>query len=523
MARTSSPSFIVDLPLRTSAADERDLAIRLDAARNLENAVLGECLRILDLMRESKDWQAARKLPKASTERRDAFKAVIARFDFRSSMADRFAIACKNGCWIGDHMSANETQKAALRAFQSVAQYGFGKRGRPHFKRFNAVNSVEGKTNKAGIRWKRKAGLVEWSGLSMPAIIAPRDPWLAEALKAETKYCRLVRRDVRGRSRWFIQLIQAGLSPRRHKTRPGVVGLDLGPSTIAAVSERDAILERFCPTVEQPWREMRRIERAMDRSRRATNPDNFNANGTIRKGSKTWNRSVRYQRLATKRRERERRLRAERKIQHGTLVSRVLAQGTTVKTEQLSYRSFQKCFGRSVKVRGCGELVATLRRRAKEAGGGVIEFSTRTTRLSQFDHTTGQYVKKPLSLRTHALGDGSGTVQRDLYSAFLARFVGASERLDAREVVKAFPDAKPLLGQAASGWVQSATGGGFPHPTLLASQAASERIACQEEKTPVEAVDDVTRGNPCEGRREMATASNTGLFRKPPGFIHGVV
>jgi len=55
----------------------------------------------------------------------------------------------------------------------------------------------------------------------------------------------------------------------------------------------------------------------MDRSRRATNPDNFDRRGRAKKGVRKWNRSRRYQRLAEKRRERERRLAAERKRAHG--------------------------------------------------------------------------------------------------------------------------------------------------------------------------------------------------------------
>lgn len=51
----------------------------------------------------------------------------------------------------------------------------------------------------------------------------------------------------------------------------------------------------------------------MDRSRRATNPDNFENDGTVRKGRKTWNRSARYRKLAVKRRERKMSLAAERK------------------------------------------------------------------------------------------------------------------------------------------------------------------------------------------------------------------
>jgi putative transposase len=54
MPRKRAPSFIHELPLRTSPADERACAIMLDAARNIANAVLGEGLRRLDLMRESK-------------------------------------------------------------------------------------------------------------------------------------------------------------------------------------------------------------------------------------------------------------------------------------------------------------------------------------------------------------------------------------------------------------------------------------------------------------------------------------
>jgi hypothetical protein len=45
MTRKSTQSFILALPLRTTAADERVLAIRLDAARHVYNACLGEALR----------------------------------------------------------------------------------------------------------------------------------------------------------------------------------------------------------------------------------------------------------------------------------------------------------------------------------------------------------------------------------------------------------------------------------------------------------------------------------------------
>ncbi len=59
----------------------------------------------------------------------------------------------------------------------------------------------------------------------------------------------------------------------------------------------------------------------------------------------------------------------------------------------------------------------------------VVEIDTRETRLSQFDHKAVEYRKKRLSERWHVFDDGP-QVQRDLYSAWLARHVH-EKRLDA--------------------------------------------------------------------------------------------
>src|SRR5215475_8186215 len=48
-------------------------------------------------------------------------------------------------------------------------------------------------------------------------------------------------------------------------------------------------------------------------------------------------------------------------------------------------------------------LVSTLKRKAVSAGGEVVELPTKL-RLSQFDHWSGEYVKKPLKQRMHEFG-----------------------------------------------------------------------------------------------------------------------
>jgi hypothetical protein len=236
----------------------------------------------------------------------------------------------------------------------------------------------------------------------------------------------------------------------------------------------------------------------MDRSRRATNPGNVNADGTVKKGSKKWNRSRRYQKLALKRKELDRRLASERKRAHGQLANEVLAQGKTVKTEKLSYRSFQKCFGKSVKVRAPGMFVRTLERKAKAVGGQVVEIPASNTKLSQFDHTTGQYTKKPLSQREHVFGDGvTQPVQRDLYSAFLA-FCCIANILDIRQVLEAWPTAEPLLRQAMSGKNQSASGKTLCFPQGIALRA--DRLS-KKDIIQCEAVDVVAQARATESIR----------------------
>jgi hypothetical protein len=115
----------------------------------------------------------------------------------------------------------------------------------------------------------------------------------------------------------------------------------------------------------------------MDRQRRANNPDNFDAQGRIKKGGKQrlrWKQSKRY--LATRRRKatRERRLAAHRKSLHGRLVHEIVAMGNTVITEKVSYRARPQQFGKSVGLRAPGmfmELFQTHRCKHGRHPGGA--------------------------------------------------------------------------------------------------------------------------------------------------------
>ena len=240
--------------------------------------------------------------------------------------------------------------------------------------------------------------------------------------------------------------------------------------------------------------------------------------GRLKRERRSGLKSGRYKKLAAERKEDERKLASERRRAHGELANRTLAQGKTVKIEKLSYKAFQKSFGRSVKVRAPGMFVAILKQKAKAAGGEVIEIPTGDTRLSQYDHTTGLYTKKPLSQREHVFGDGvTAPVQRDLYSAFLV-FCCLANILDIRQVLATWPSAEPLLRQAMSSLKESTSGKAscFPQGTALRVDSLLKE-------------EDSGRGDAAvvTGKNGIAAESNrtTRTINLPesPGFSHGEV
>jgi hypothetical protein len=231
--------------------------------------------------------------------------------------------------------------------------------------------------------------------------------------------------DVQG-YRFYVQLILEGIPYQKpkHAVGTGVVGLDLGPSTIAIVPrEGEARLLPLCEELKPDARAKRRLERKLDRQRRANNSGNYDEKGRIRKQDKqrlTWEDSKGY--LATKRRlaHQERKLAAHRKSLHGQLAHEIVHLGNDIRIEKLSYKAWQKQFGKSVGIHAPGMLIDHLRRTVASTGGALTEFPTRSTKLSQYCHGCRSYVKKPLSQRWHDCVCGVGPVQRDLYSAWLA-------------------------------------------------------------------------------------------------------
>ena len=486
-SKNMSESFVCEIPLRVTKANAKILNARFEAARQMYNAPLGEGMRRFNLMRQSKEYNQAREIPPTDERRHAArpalFKQARDTYEFSEYALSRCATQVRHS-WLGEHLDAHTVQTLTKRAFKAVSRVAYGQAKKVRFKGKHGLHSVEGKSPGSAIKWKDDH--VVWSGISLPMVKdAFRDPVIAHGLAHRVKYVRLVRRVIKGKDRYYAQLVLGGKPYQKPENTFGseVVGLDIGPSTIAFVGQTQATLTMFCEPILRNHQEIRRLRRHIDRQRRANNPDCFDEMGRAIKGKYPIKKSRRMKVPLGKLSEMFRKEAAYRKTLHGQLANRILSLGVHIKTEKLSYRAMQKTFGKSVGVRAPGMFVSMLQRKAESAGGEVYAFNTRTTALSQVCHC-GEKHKKPLRQRIHECSCGV-FMQRDLYSAYLTRFV-KDDVLHATEASSSWSGAESLLRAAWRDSQQLASGKVMPssfvqHSELTLSAGRSQSESSEKE------------------------------------------
>ena len=228
-------------------------------------------------------------------------------------------------------------------------------------------------------------------------------------------------------------------------------------------------MQAFCGEVKNYDSQIKALQRKINRSMRANNPTNYeetkyikNSNGkTVRKHGKPkskqrWHYSNNCKTLKSEVAELHRKMAAARNTSQGNLANQILRMGNIIKTEKLSYKGFQKLYGRSILKRSPATFIGKLCYKAENAGGMVEPFSTYKTALSQ-TCVCGHKQKKPLKQRWHNCSNCGATAQRDLFSANLARYV-EKDSLDMTQAQRAWAGVDILLRKAVSKLKETANG-----------------------------------------------------------------
>jgi hypothetical protein len=354
-------------------------------------------------------------------------------------------------------------QKIATRAWKSFEKLLYGDGKDIHFKKFGEFNSIESKSNNAGIRFNGTH--VEWMGLVIPVALDSKDWYQQEALLNEISFCRIVRKFIRGKYKYYVQLVLRGVPPIKVNKNTGEVtrvigkgdvGIDIGTSTVAYCSQSDVKIKELADRAQGCEYRKKVLQRKMDRSRRAMNLNKYNADGTFNKSNKRdkWANSNHYIKYQNQLKEIHRKQTAIRKYQHECESNYILSLGDTFYVENMNFKGLakrsnktektekgnykrKKRFGKSVANRAPAMLLTILDRKLHYFNSSLIEINTQKARASQFNHIDGTYTKKQLHERWNNINGNQ--VQRDMYSAFLIKNINPDlETFDLTKCMKGF-------------------------------------------------------------------------------------
>lgn len=429
-------SFVLTLELNTTLSQQHSLAKKFRVNEFVYNACLNELHKRFKKYKYSKKRKNILKYKyKDSAKRLGKLKgeyglSEYSMHEFVKDMQNHF------NC----HIDSTTAQKTATKAWKAFAKYMTGDAKKVNFKSKGDVLSFEGKTNKSGITYSNGAVAIGTYNNKMiiPVIIKSYDKYAQLAIQNRVKYCRILRKYIRGKERYFVQLVLDGVPPLKKRTLgKGIVGIDNGTSSMAVTSDNEVLLEELAPDMENIERKLFILNRKLDRSRRINNPDNYNSDGTIKKGKKIWIRSKNYEKLLLKRRDLYRKQSILREQSHNKLANKILRLGNEFRIEKVNYKGLQKRaketkvsektgkfkskkrFGKSLGNRAPAKFIEILERKLSYFDIKLKYINTSKVKASQFNHVDKTYVKKALSNRWNTVGGNK--VQRDLYSSFLIK------------------------------------------------------------------------------------------------------
>lgn len=425
--KSSTDTCCLTLPLKLEKWQEDRLSKRFEIARQIYNTMVRAELKKLRKLKQSEeyrnlqecilplDWKNVSdkpKLKKLYKERDDLLKSNgFSEYGFKSDIKDYYKHFNEN---IGSSVAVHGIAPQVWAAFEKMLFKKEGKR--VHFKKAGDIQSLRGYSvtgKSGGVEIIFRGTYIEWKGLRLPLKLSPHNAYEAEMLSYRVKYVRLLHKPGKSKDRWYAQLSLEGKPVVKrdpangkpiHPVGQGVVGLDIGPQTLAYASEKEVNLLELADRVRNIEQEKRRLQRKLDRSRRSTNPDNYNADGTIRRGMKlTHNKSRRYLKLQKELSYIQHQQAETRKRQHTMLANHLLSLGDCFCVEDMAWLSLthrakktevsektgrikrKKRFGKSVANKAPATLIGILRQKCLSLGiPGVIEVPT-SVKASQYN------------------------------------------------------------------------------------------------------------------------------------------
>ena len=370
-------------------------------------------------------------------------------------------------------LSSQQIQKEATRVWNGIRTVLYGNGKALHFKKYRDFDTISGKSNTNGLKFCKETMSTDWLSLKMKCKLPKDVAYLYEALDAKISYCELKRMMFPNGWHYYIIIFLQGDAPRKmdlNVSKQNTTGVDIGTSTVAAVSDASIVLKELAPECRSYNLRIDKLQQYMDRSKRLSNPKKYNPDGTINRQNKDrWGFTKAYLKAQDRLKSLYRKKSLYITMSHEKIINTMLRDSTRFIVEDMSFKALQqkakvetdmsehdnpvkapdhknepmatgvndkpeqnhknkrrKRFGRSMNNRAPARFISILARKAALYGGSVYRVDTKTFRASQYDHILDTYKKCSLSERGKYIDNTK--VQRDLYSAFLLK--NSNESLD---------------------------------------------------------------------------------------------
>ncbi|MBD5144246.1 MAG: transposase [Ruminococcus sp.] len=464
--------FVLQLHLKTEIYQEHILNKRFEIGRQIYNAIANVTQKRYHEMIKTKRYrELIANLTHNEKKDKPIWKKINEiREEYRMTKKEFLKDVKNMQKHFKKNIDSQTAQKIAASVWKAYEKLFYGNGEKIHYKRYGELNSLESNSNLQGIRFRKDRIL--WNGLDIPVAIDNNNTYEQQALQNPIAYCRIIRKYIRNKFKYYLQIVFKGNPPvkinektgmSKHPIGKGDVGLDIGTSTIAIASQTDVKILELADKVQRLENEKRVILRKMDRSRRAMNPQNYNPDGTIKKQGNQkviWKKSNHYLNCQNQLKEIYRKQADVRKYQHECLANAIISLGDKICVEKMNFAGLQKRakktekntkgkfkrkkrFGKSLANKAPAMLLEIIHRKLGYFGKELVEINTFEARASQFNHVDGTYQKKKLSQRWTTV-DGI-RVQRDMYSAFLIMNVNSDlKTFDIEKCHARFEDFKML-------------------------------------------------------------------------------
>lgn len=353
-----------------------------------------------------------------------------------------------------NYINSHQAQAEADAVYEGVEKVLFKDGHHLHYRRYNSFDCIKQKCAATGVllsRWDTIYFMKHYFKVRIPEDEYIQSVLSSSDLKMDVVYSFLKRIEFNSGFKYYVVITLRGDAPKRIKLSEDGghrTGVDFGTSTIATASNNEVHLEELAPESARYEKEIRHKQNLVDVSMRKHNPENYNKNGTVKKGKHKWKTTRRCRRLKRQIRVLYRKQSAYIKTSHHTFINKVIRNASEFILEPMNFKALQKkskkterqdeaapvkqkdgsskmvCkykrkkrYGHSIKNRSPGRMQADLKAKATQYGIPYYEIDIYQYRASQLHHDTGEYSKPALNERFKTIEGHQ--VQRDLYSAFL--------------------------------------------------------------------------------------------------------